>query len=113
MKSNVQYIKTKLYGTNTHLVVIGDAAVGRGGCDLRCGGSEVTGGHDARLSHAETHDQVVPPQRDVVVTGSCRARLLRIHWTAAGRQKKKRQVIRYFNRSKTYTNCFARHNIIL
>ncbi len=72
---------------NTHLVVVGDAAVRCGGSDLWCGSSEVTGGHDARLSHAETQDQVVTPQRDVVVTGACRAGLLSIHWTAAERQK--------------------------
>lgn len=39
------------FSTNTHLVVVRDAAVRRGGSDLWCGSSEVTGGHDARLSH--------------------------------------------------------------
>lgn len=83
--------------SSTHLVVVGDTAIGRGGSDLWRGSSEVTGGHDARLSHAETQDQVVTPQRDVVVTGACRAGLLSIHWTAAEKRKENGQVVRYFN----------------
>lgn len=79
-------------GTNTHLVVIGDAAVGRGGSDLWCGSSEVTGGHDARLSNTQTQDQVVTPQRDVIVTGACCAGFLSIDWTAAESQKESGQV---------------------
>lgn len=71
-----------------YLVVIGDAAVGRRGGDLRRGGSEVTGWHDAGLCHTKAKDQVVTPQRDVVVTRACRAGLLGIHRTAAERQEK-------------------------
>lgn len=43
----------------------------------------MTRGHDAWLCHAETKDQVVTPQGNVVVTGACCAGLLCIHWTAA------------------------------
>ncbi len=86
----------------THLVVVGDAAVGRGGGDLWCGGSEVTGGHDAGLSDAQTQDQVVTPQRDVAVTGTCRAGLLCVHRTAAEKQQEKKQLVRCFNLLQTW-----------
>lgn len=71
-----------------YLVVIGDTAVWRGGCDLRRGSSEVARRHDAGLCHAKAKDQVVAPQRDVVVAGAHRAGLLCIHWTAAERQER-------------------------
>lgn len=48
----------------------------------------MTGRHDAGLCHAEAKDQVVAPQRDVVVAGARRASLLRIHRTAAERQER-------------------------
>lgn len=66
-----------------YLVVIGDTAVWRGGCNFRRGSSEVTRRHDAGFSHAEAKDQVVAPQRDVVVAGARRAGLLCIDRTAA------------------------------
>lgn len=43
------------------------------------------GGHDAGLGHAQTQDQVVPPQRDVAVAGARRARLLGVDRAAADR----------------------------
>lgn len=68
--------------THTDLVVIGDATVGRCSSDLWCGGPEVTRRHDARFSHAQAHDQIVTPQRNVAVAGACSARLLGIYWAA-------------------------------
>lgn len=73
----------------THLVVVRHAAVRCCGSDLWCGSPEVAGGHDARLSHTETEDQVITPQRNVAVTGAHRAGLLSIHWTAVKTQKEK------------------------
>lgn len=73
----------QIFLAQTHLVVIRHTAIRRGSSDLWCWSPEVTGGHDARLSHTEAKDQVVTPQGDVVVTGACCASLLSIHWTAA------------------------------
>lgn len=44
--------------------------------------------HDAGFCHTEAKDQVVAPQRDVVVTGARRAGLLCIHRTAAESQER-------------------------
>lgn len=75
-----------------YLIVVGDAAVRRGGHNLRCGRSEVSRRHDAGLGHPETQDEVVPPQRHGVVAGAGRAGLLRVHWAAVGTRKEKEQV---------------------
>lgn len=70
----------------THLIVVGNAAVGCGSCDLWCGCSEVTRGHDTWLGYTQTQDQVVSPQGDVTVTGACCAGFLGINWAAAKRR---------------------------
>lgn len=48
----------------------------------------MSGRHDAGLCHAQTKNQVVAPQRDVVVAGARRAGLLCIYRTAAEGQER-------------------------
>lgn len=75
-----------------YLVIVAGAAVERGCRDLRCRRSQMAGAHDTGLGNPEAKDQVVSPQRDVIVPAARRAGLLRIHWVTGEPYKKSNSV---------------------
>lgn len=70
----------KAHATGDGYLGIGaDTAVRCRGYDLRCRGSQVAVAHNTRLGHPKAKDQVVSPQRYIVISAARSAGLLCIH----------------------------------